>query len=161
MERSEEADDAAAPGVEEMELRLASQLTFYYVSYLMALGRCARVRQRAINTAALLFRRFYRERQLTSHDPLLLVPTMLMMASKMEECYVAAVVLVRAMPRLEAELGCKNPYGVLHILEQARSRRVKRGSGGPRAARRATPMTVLLALPERTLVHPGCYSPCL
>jgi cyclin C len=99
----------------------ASQLTFYYVSYLMALGRCARVRQCAINTAALLFRRFYRKRTLTGHDPLLVAPTVLMMASKMEECFVAASVLVRAMPRLEEELGCKTPYGVSHILEQARS----------------------------------------
>jgi hypothetical protein len=143
-----------------VEAAAASQLTLYYVSYLMALGRCARVRQRAINTAALLFRRFYKERVLASHDPLLVAPTVLMMASKMEECYVAAAVLVRAMPRLETELGCKNPYGVLHILEQVRSRAKLGLVAAHVAGGRATPTTLLLARPERTPASPKSLLTC-
>jgi len=95
-----------------------SQLAFYYVSYLMALGHASGLRQKAINAAALLFRRFYAARPLASVDPLLVVPTVLVMASKIAECQVAAPVIVRVIPQLEQELGCRNPYGVVDILKQ-------------------------------------------
>lgn len=109
-----------------------TQLIFFYVSYLMALGKVVGVRQRAVNTAALLFRRFYQRAALSEADPLLLAPTALLIASKAEECYVSAAVIASHIPKLDKELGGKNPYREEEMLEQARVR-LRRGAGMCRA----------------------------
>lgn len=53
-----------------------------YSQYISTLGRRARVRQRAIATAIVYFRRFYYRFSFLEHDPLLIAPTALWVASK-------------------------------------------------------------------------------
>ena len=83
-----------------------SRAKLLYTQYLSALGRRARVRQRAIATAVVYFRRFYHRFSFLQHDPLLIAPTALWVASKVEECALQAKVLVNQLAHLELQ----NPY---------------------------------------------------
>lgn len=88
-------------------------LTLLYLQYIHALGRKVRVRQRVVGTACVLFQRFFHVQTLLSHDPLLVAPTVLWMASKIEESGVSPKHIVKAM----GELGLRgNAYEVAHLL---------------------------------------------
>lgn len=84
-----------------------------YTHYLTALGRRARVRQRAVATAIVYFRRFYYRFSFLDHDPLLIAPTALWVASKVEECSLQAKMLVTQLAHLDME----NNYQVQHLLD--------------------------------------------
>ncbi|KAL1528820.1 hypothetical protein AB1Y20_010143 [Prymnesium parvum] len=84
-----------------------------YTQYLTALGRRARVRQRAVATAIVYFRRFYYKYSFLEHDPLLIAPTALWVASKVEECSMQAKMLVGHLAHLDME----NSYQVHHLLD--------------------------------------------
>lgn len=84
-----------------------------YTQYLTSLGRRARVRQRAVATAVVYFRRFYYRFSFLEHDPLLIAPTALWVASKVEECSLQAKMLVSNL----AHLGMENNYQVHHLLD--------------------------------------------
>ena len=84
-----------------------------YTQYLVGLGRRARVRQRALATAIVYFRRFYYRHSFLDHDPLLIVPTALWVASKVEECSLQAKVLLSHLAHLDME----NNYELQHMLD--------------------------------------------
>ena len=88
------------------------QLTLLFTQYLHALGRKVKLRQRAVSTACVFFQRFFVERTFFEHDPLLIAPTALWMASKVEESEVKAKHIVREMN----ELGLAgNMYEASHL----------------------------------------------
>lgn len=64
------------------------QLTFLFViciTVIQALGEPLKLRQQVIATATVYFKRFYARNSLKSIDPLLLAPTCVFLASKVEE----------------------------------------------------------------------------
>jgi len=95
----------------QMEDGLAPQerhrLKVYFTEQIQKLGRHAKVRQRVIATANVLFRRFYTKNLLCDYDPFLVAPTCLYLASKAEECTVQAKIWTRM----------QNKYDVAAMLE--------------------------------------------
>ena len=89
------------------------QLTLLHAQHLHALGRRVRLRQRVVATACVFFHRFFAVRTFLEHDPLLVAPTVLWMASKVEECTVSPKTIVREM----AHLGLRgNEYEASQLL---------------------------------------------
>ena len=65
-------------------------LKSFFVDYLGDLAQGVKLRQRAIATAAVYFRRFYLRQSLREYDPRKLAPACLYLAAKVEECAVQA-----------------------------------------------------------------------
>ena len=65
-----------------------------------ALGRRVRLRQRVVSTACVYFLRFFQAHTLLDHDPLLVAPTALWVASKVEESPVSPKLLLREVADL-------------------------------------------------------------
>jgi cyclin C len=84
----------------------------YYSQLTEALGRRVKLRQPAVATAIVFFRRFYSERSLLDADPLLIAPTALWAASKVEECPVAAKTILRELSELEQQ----QPYETAQLI---------------------------------------------
>jgi cyclin C len=57
-----------------------------WVSVIQALGELLKLRQQVIATATVYFKRFYARNSFGCVDPLLLAPTCVFLASKVEEC---------------------------------------------------------------------------
>lgn len=57
----------------------------FYATVIQVLGEHLKVRQQVIATATVYFKRFYARNSLKNIDPLLLAPTCLFLASKVEE----------------------------------------------------------------------------
>ena len=70
------------------------------VQLIQALGRRLRLRQRAVETAMVYFRRFYAVHTLLEHDLLLVAPTCVWCASKVEECALSAKLVVAELAEL-------------------------------------------------------------
>ena len=64
---------------------IINQLIFFNITVIQALGEQLKVKQQVIATAIVYFRRFYVRNSLKCIDPLLLAPTCLFLASKVEE----------------------------------------------------------------------------
>jgi len=62
-----------------------SKIMVFYANFLQALGEQLKVRQQVIATATVYFKRFYSRNSLKSIDPLLMCPTCVLLASKVEE----------------------------------------------------------------------------
>ena len=90
----------------------SSLVKLYYTQLLQALGRRLKVQQPAVCTAIVYFRRLYCRCSLHEHDPLLMAPTALWMACKVEECMITAGSVVREMRGLRDET-----YEVAQLLD--------------------------------------------
>lgn len=62
-----------------------SKVMIFFANFLQALGEQLKVRQQVIATATVYFKRFYARNSLKSIDPLLMAPTCIFLASKVEE----------------------------------------------------------------------------
>jgi cyclin C len=92
----------------ELEKRM---LMIEYVEMMRSLGEKLQLHQRVISTAIVFVHRFYLKNDILDCDPLLLVPTALLLASKVEECphnYKSSIVT-----RLPSDY----PYGMHMIIE--------------------------------------------
>ncbi|XP_001625017.2 cyclin-C [Nematostella vectensis] len=58
----------------------------FYSNFMQSLGEHLDLRQQVIATATVFFKRFYSKNSLKSIDPLLIAPTCVYLASKVEEC---------------------------------------------------------------------------
>ncbi|XP_071492710.1 cyclin-C-like [Diadema setosum] len=61
------------------------KVMIFYAGIIQAIGEQMKVRQQVISTATIYFKRFYAKNTLKSIDPLLMAPTCLFLASKVEE----------------------------------------------------------------------------
>ena len=61
------------------------KIIIFYAGFIQTLGEQLKLRQQVIATATVYFKRFYSQNQLKSIDPLLLAPTSIFLASKVEE----------------------------------------------------------------------------
>ena len=92
-----------------------------FANFIQALGEHLKHRQQVIATATVYFKRFYSQNSLKNVDPLLLAPTCLYLASKVEECGVisnnrliqtcATVVKNKFMP----VFNCEYPYRINQV----------------------------------------------
>ena len=87
MEELKAADARDGGGATHKEL---FDLKSFFVDYLGDLAQGVKLRQRAIATAAVYFRRFYLRQSLREYDPRKLAPACLYLAAKVEECAVQA-----------------------------------------------------------------------
>ncbi len=65
------------------------RLRLFFVEFLNTLGRSMQLRQRVIATSTVYFKRFYLKHSFGTHDPRIVCPTLLCMASKVEETQVS------------------------------------------------------------------------
>ncbi|KAI0232366.1 Cyclin-C [Lamellibrachia satsuma] len=68
--------------LEEEEFR---KVMIFFANFIQTLGEQLKVRQQVIATATVYFKRFYSRNSLKSIDPLLMAPTCIFLASKVEE----------------------------------------------------------------------------
>eukprot|EP00096_Caligus_rogercresseyi_P011353 TRINITY_DN4440_c0_g1_i1.p1 TRINITY_DN4440_c0_g1~~TRINITY_DN4440_c0_g1_i1.p1 ORF type:complete len:275 (+),score=90.61 TRINITY_DN4440_c0_g1_i1:1195-2019(+) len=61
------------------------KIIIFYASFIQTLGEQLKLRQQVIATATVFFKRFYSQNSLKCIDPLLLAPTSVFLASKVEE----------------------------------------------------------------------------
>ncbi|KAI8467900.1 MAG: C type cyclin [Monoraphidium minutum] len=84
-------------GLGEAQLQ---QLKGHFTQYIFDLANSTKLRQRVAATAVVYFRRVYVTSSYARHDPRLVAPGCLYLASKAEESVVSAKVLLAAMRRL-------------------------------------------------------------
>jgi len=70
----------AAPGEKEYQ-----KIIIFFANFIQTLGEQLKLRQQVIATATVYFKRFYSQNSLKCVDPLLLAPTAIFLASKVEE----------------------------------------------------------------------------
>ena len=61
------------------------KIIIFFASFIQTLGEQLKLRQQVIATATVYFKRFYSQNSLKCVDPLLLAPTSIFLASKVEE----------------------------------------------------------------------------
>lgn len=61
------------------------KIIIFFASFIQTLGEQLKLRQQVIATATVYFKRFYSQNSLKCVDPLLLAPTSVFLASKVEE----------------------------------------------------------------------------
>jgi cyclin C len=61
------------------------KIIIFFASFIQTLGEQLKLRQQVIATATVYFKRFYSQNSLNCVDPLLLAPTSIFLASKVEE----------------------------------------------------------------------------
>jgi len=99
------------------------KITIFFTNVIQALGEQLKVRQQVIATAIVYFRRFYARNSLKSIDPLLLAPTCLVLASKVEEFgVISQSKLIAACQsliknRFNYAYQQEYPYRINHLLE--------------------------------------------
>jgi len=62
------------------------RLHLYFIDYIHKVGQELKLRQKALATASVFFRRFYVKASFADYDPRLVAPTMIFLATKVEEC---------------------------------------------------------------------------
>uniref|UniRef100_A0A2K5D437 Cyclin-like domain-containing protein n=1 Tax=Aotus nancymaae TaxID=37293 RepID=A0A2K5D437_AOTNA len=87
------------------------KLQIFFTNVIQALGEHLKLRQQVIATAMVYFKRFYARYSLKSIDPVLMAPTCVFLASKVEEFGVIS------NTRLTAAATSEFPYRMNHILE--------------------------------------------
>mmetsp|Transcript_52361 Transcript_52361/g.131543 ORF Transcript_52361/g.131543 Transcript_52361/m.131543 type:complete len:254 (+) Transcript_52361:227-988(+) len=80
-------------------------LNIYFVHAIQRVGKHLHMRQRAIATAVVYFKRFYTKYTFKESDPRLLVPTCLYLSSKVEELTVSMPALLHLM-KLHVDSSC-------------------------------------------------------
>jgi len=94
------------------------RLKLLYTQFLQALGRRLRLRQQVVATAVVYFRRFYKSPQIMAgFDPLLMAPTALWMASKVEETTVTVKAVVREAKEVARLLNVAFQYAMEHLVD--------------------------------------------
>jgi len=99
------------------------KIMIFFTNVIQALGEQLKVRQQVIATAIVYFRRFYARNSLKSIDPLLLAPTCLVLASKVEEFgVISQSKLIAACQsliknRFNYAYQQEYPYRINHLLE--------------------------------------------
>ncbi|XP_057310724.1 cyclin-C-like [Hydractinia symbiolongicarpus] len=89
------------------------KLQIFFSHFIQSLGECLKLRQQVIATATVYFKRFYSRTSLKCVDPLLLAPTCLYVASKVEECgLMSNTRLLNACNTI-----CKNKYNYAYPME--------------------------------------------
>lgn len=86
-----------AKGLSEHHLQ---QLKVYFTQYIFDMANSIKLRQRVAATAVVYFRRLYAGSSFSVHDPHLVAPGCLYLASKVEESVVAGKMLLASMRRL-------------------------------------------------------------
>jgi len=71
-----------SPGFKPLEVQ---RLHLHFTEYIHKTGQKLRLRQRVLATACVYYKRFYIRASLAQFDPRLVAPTLLFMASKVEE----------------------------------------------------------------------------
>ncbi len=61
------------------------RIIIFFANFIQTLGETLKLRQQVIATATVFFKRFYSQNSLKCVDPLLLAPTSIFLASKVEE----------------------------------------------------------------------------
>jgi len=89
------------------------KLKIHYSNTIQNLGVKLSIRQRAISTAIVYFRRFYFRNSFVDCEPRLIATTCLYLASKVEECTTQAKKYVLKMREIDSNF----PYDMNHILE--------------------------------------------
>jgi cyclin C len=100
-----------------------SKIMIFFSHFIQAIGEQLKVKQQVISTAIVYFRRFYVRNSLKCIDPLLLAPTCLFLASKVEEFGVISN--TRLISTCQAVVKNKFayaypqewPYRINHVLE--------------------------------------------
>ena len=82
----EEVMTEIASDLKELTIEEYKKLHIFFANFIQCLGEWLRLRQQVIATAIIYFKRFYSRHSLKSIDPLLLAPTCIYVASKVEEC---------------------------------------------------------------------------
>lgn len=96
----------------------AMRLKLLFTQFVQALGRRLRLRQQAVATAMVYFRRFYQSpRSMGDFDPLLIAPTALWMASKVEESTVTVKAVVREAKEVARVLSVAFHYASEHLVD--------------------------------------------
>ena len=62
------------------------KLMIFFCRFIQSLGEHLKLRQQVIATATIYFKRFYARNSLKCIDPLLMAPTSIFLAAKVEEC---------------------------------------------------------------------------
>uniref|UniRef100_A0A915IDD3 Cyclin-like domain-containing protein n=1 Tax=Romanomermis culicivorax TaxID=13658 RepID=A0A915IDD3_ROMCU len=100
------------------------KIMIFFASIIQALGEQLKVKQQVIATATIYFRRFYSRNSLRSIDPLLLAPTSLFLASKVEEfgmmSHTKLIGTIQSLIKTKFNYAYSNmdfPYRMQHIFE--------------------------------------------
>jgi len=100
------------------------KVTIFFANLIQALGEQLKVRQQVIATATIFFKRFYARNPLQSIDPLLMAPTAVFLASKVEEFGVISnsrlISTCQSVIKNKYSLPFKNaefPYRIQNVLE--------------------------------------------
>eukprot|EP00005_Dracoamoeba_jomungandri_P003653 CAMPEP_0174252034 /NCGR_PEP_ID=MMETSP0439-20130205/1677_1 /TAXON_ID=0 /ORGANISM="Stereomyxa ramosa, Strain Chinc5" /LENGTH=259 /DNA_ID=CAMNT_0015332511 /DNA_START=14 /DNA_END=790 /DNA_ORIENTATION=+ len=97
-----------------LELGEIIKARIYYSDVIQLLGKKTHLRQVVVATATVYFKRFYHNNSFIDYDPMLIAPTTLYLAAKVEECLTHACVFEEAM-RFVIEGW---PYQMADILEK-------------------------------------------
>jgi len=100
------------------------KVTIFFANLIQALGEQLKVRQQVIATATVFFKRFYARNALQSIDPLLMAPTAVFLASKVEEFGVISnsrlISTCQSVIKNKYSMPFKNsefPYRIQNVLE--------------------------------------------
>ncbi len=86
LELGRQRDLTSVQGVDDLQ-----KIHIFFTNFIQCLGgELVKLRQQVISTAIVYYRRFYSRNSLGDIDPLLLCPTCIHLASKVEECGVVA-----------------------------------------------------------------------
>uniref|UniRef100_A0A8C8H716 Cyclin-like domain-containing protein n=1 Tax=Oncorhynchus tshawytscha TaxID=74940 RepID=A0A8C8H716_ONCTS len=89
------------------------KLQIFFANVIQALGEHLKLRQQVIATATVYFKRFYARYSLKSIDPVLMAPTCVFLASKVEVLFLFCTVKTRFSYAFPKEF----PYRMNHVLE--------------------------------------------
>jgi len=100
------------------------KITIFFANLIQALGEQLKVRQQVIATATIFFKRFYARNPVQSIDPLLMAPTAVFLASKVEEFGVISnsrlISTCQTVIKNKYSIPYKNaefPYRIQNVLE--------------------------------------------
>lgn len=99
-----------SPGFKPLEVQ---RLHLYFTEYIHKLGQKLRLRQRVLATACVYYKRFYVRASLAQFDPRLVAPTLLFMASKVEESALSMKSFAQELQRPAFKI----PYTIEDVLE--------------------------------------------
>lgn len=111
-------DDLRCLSAEEYQ-----KIHILFANFIQALGEHLKHRQQVIATATIYFKRFYSKNSLKNVDPLLLAPTCLYLASKVEECGVISNTrLIQTCAnvvknKFMSVFNCEYPYRINQVYE--------------------------------------------
>lgn len=99
------------------------KVMIFYANVIQVIGEHLKIRQQVIATATVYFKRFYAKNPLRSCDPLLMAPTCLFLAAKVEECgvisnsrFVTSVSNV-IKSKFSFAFPSEFPYRIAHVWE--------------------------------------------